>query len=95
MFEDFLTAAGAYLGTTSTNAGIVLGLFITIILVFLSLYLSTSSKERIPVEMIAGIMSFLSIIFFTMLSWFPMWFGATMGFFCAVALAYYVSKSGG
>jgi len=89
MWEGFINAVAALLGTTSTNAGIFMALLVTMIL----LVMTTFTKKPSPI--LTVILSFVSTLAFTVTGWYPVWVGALIGFMIAIIGAWYFSQMGG
>jgi uncharacterized membrane protein (UPF0136 family) len=89
MFEGFIEALGALLGTTTSNAGIFMALLVTMIL----LVMTTFTKKREP--FLPLILSFVSTLAFTVTGWYPIWVGAVLGLTVALLGAWYFSQMGG
>lgn len=91
MFEDFLANAASSMGTTQTNAGIVLSL-LTTICVIVVVSIATKGKRF---EIMGLIVSFFCTVMFTAMAWYPIWTGAIMALMIALLSGWYFSKMGG
>ena len=91
MFESFLASVADIMGTTQSNAGIVLSLLTTISLILI-VAIATKGKRF---EIIGLIMSFFCTVMFTAMAWYPVWTGAVMALMIALLSAWYFSKMGG
>jgi len=91
MFEEFLANAAEFMGTTQTNAGIVLSL-ITTICIIIVVAIATKGKRF---EIMGLLIGFFCTVMFTAMSWYPIWTGAVMALMIALLSAWYFSKIGG
>jgi hypothetical protein len=91
MFEDFIRQVASMMGTTSTLAGIVMSLILTVILLLL-VAVATKGKAFEYVSLMIGL---LSTVMFTAMSWYPIWTGAVMALGIALLGGWYLSKLSG
>lgn len=87
IFEVFVQAVADTFGTTLTNAGLMMGLFFSIIAVML---VAMATKRKGELNMM--ILSLFTTIMFTVLGWYPVWTGTVIGLGLAIVTAWYVSK---
>jgi len=91
IFGDYIDAVADLMGTTSTNAGIIMSLILCMALVFVML-VATKGKWAVYT---APISLLLSVVFFTALQWFPVWTGTVLALGIGILTAYIFSKLGG
>lgn len=84
LFSEFLTNAGEYMGTTATNAGILLSLIITVTVIII-IALAMKGKNF---EMTSLGISFFMVAIFTFMDWLPLWLGAVLGLGVAMMSAF-------
>lgn len=91
MFEDFLTAAAEYMGTTATNTGIVLALLVSLTLILIVAIATKGAKF----EIVGLLMGLFTTVLFTAMNWYPLWTGSVIALMIALLSGWYFSKMGG
>jgi hypothetical protein len=89
IWSDYLASVADFMGTTTTQAGVLLSLIVMIAL-GLAILIATKGRKAeftIPVAML------LSAVLFTYIGWLPVWTGSVL----SLVLAIFVGKvvSGG
>jgi len=92
MFSEFLIACATFLGTTTTYAGIFLGLLITFGLT-LAMLIATTGEDGNP-AMVATMSFLILTVVFTAMGWYPIWTGSILGLAIALLGAFMISKAG-
>lgn len=87
-FEDFLANAAEVMGTTSTIAGIVLSLVISIMLLLI-VAIATKGKAF---EYTSLMMGLFTTVLFTAMSWYPLWTGAVIALAISLLAAWHFSR---
>lgn len=91
IFEVFVQAVADTFGTSLVGAGLLMGLFFSLIM-FLLVEIAAKGKGR---ELNGLVVGLFCTILFTVMEWYPVWTGTTIGLALAVLIAWYVSKMGG
>lgn len=87
MWTDWLTSASSAMGTTVTEAGIILSLVFTIVIVLVCVLGSSSKSQVITVPLGAT----LGVVLFTFMGWFPLWTGSVLALILAIFLGKTIS----
>lgn len=91
MFESLLANVGEMLGTTGINAGILLSIILSFMVIITVIIVSQGAKNSGTL----GVLAFLLMtVFFTALGWYPIWLGAVLGLGIGIITAWYLSNIG-
>lgn len=86
IWADWLEACGTALGTSTTEAGIIMSLALIISLI-LSIAIATKGRRFIESS---SMTSLLGLMLFTYIGWLPLWTGSALALVTALFIAKYV-----
>ncbi len=91
VWSQYLQNVADFMNTSSSEAGVILSLMLTISLLLIVL-ISTRGKGAITT---VPITAFFSIITFTFIGWFPVWTGSVIALVLVIFVGYIFSKFAG
>lgn len=91
IFQVFVQAVADTFGTTLSDAGIMMSLFFTMMIILL-IEVAAKGRSRPIITMVTGL---LSITMFTFMQWLPTWTGGVLALALGILIAWYISKMGG
>ena len=89
VWVQYLEAIADFLNTTTTQAGIIMSLIITICLTLVTLI---AIRGKFGSVIIVPIMDFFIVIFFTFIGWFPIWTGSVIALILAMFVGYVLTR---
>lgn len=91
VWSQYLQNVADFMNTTSSEAGVILSLMLTISFLLIVL-ISTRGKGAIVTMPVT---SFFAILFFTFIGWFPVWTGSVIALVLVIFVGYIFSKFAG
>lgn len=88
IWSDWLTAIADAMEVTQTQAGVMISLIFTILVVVIILIATRGKSAQITVP----IGSLLMTVLFTFMGWLPVWFGSVIALVLAIFIAYIFSR---
>jgi len=92
VWSQYLQNVADFLNTTTTQAGIISSLIVTI---GLSLVIVIAIRGKFGSVIVVPIFLFFCIIFFVFIGWFPVWTGSVIALVLAVFMGYLFSRLAG
>ena len=83
MWSDWLEAIASGMGTTTSQAGVVISL---IFIIGISVFIIIATRGR-KSGLTVGLSSFLGLILFTFIGWLPLFTGSVLSIIVALILA--------
>ena len=91
MFSDFIETIADYMGVTDELAAMFMGFIFTIIAIFI---IATAVRRK-DTPIMALLMTLFMTLGFTVMVWYPLWFGGVIAFALSLIVASFVSKAVG
>lgn len=88
VWSQYLSNIADFMNVTSTQAGIIHSLGITIIAIILVLIASKGKNALVTVP----VTSFFSILLFSYIEWFPIWTGSVIALVLVIFLGFVFGK---
>ena len=87
MWSDWLEAVASGMGSTSSQAGVVISL---IFIIGISMFILIATRGR-KSGLTVGLSSFLGLILFTFIGWLPLFTGSVLAIVVSLLLAKFVA----
>ena len=87
MWSDWLKAVASGMGSTSSQAGVVIFL---IFIIGISMFILIATRGR-KSGLTVGLSSFLGLILFTFIGWLPLFTGSVMAIVVALMMAKFIA----
>ena len=87
MWSDWLEAVASGMGSTSSQAGVIISL---IFIIGISMFILIATRGR-KSGLTVGLSSFLGLILFTFIGWLPLFTGSVLAIVVSLLLAKFVA----
>lgn len=87
MWSDWLEAIASGMGTTTSQAGVVISL---IFIIGISIFILIATRGR-KSGLTVGLSSFLGLILFTFIGWLPLFTGSVLSIIVALMMAKFLA----